>query len=128
MLRFAADENLNGDIVRGLLRRNPTLDIVRIQDVGLSGADDPSVLQWAADQGRILITHDISTLAKHAFDRTAAGQSRHVFAYRLIARDTVEERVLELQQRKRTLADAILTADNRLIRRLRREDLELLLS
>jgi hypothetical protein len=41
MLRFAADENFNGDIVRGLLRRNPKLDIVRVQDVGLSGADDP---------------------------------------------------------------------------------------
>jgi predicted nuclease of predicted toxin-antitoxin system len=65
MLRLAADENFNGDIVRGLLRRNPKLDIVRVQDVGLSGADDPSVLKWAADQGRIVVTHDISTLAKH---------------------------------------------------------------
>jgi hypothetical protein len=74
MLRLAADENFNGDVVRGLLRRNPNLDIVRVQDVGLSGADDPSVLQWAADQGRILVTHDISTLAKHAFDRTVVGQ------------------------------------------------------
>ena len=36
MLRFAADENFNGDIVRGLLRRNPNVDIVRVQDVGLS--------------------------------------------------------------------------------------------
>lgn len=74
MLRLAADENFNGDIVRGLLRRNPKLDIVRVQDVALSGADDPSVLQWAADQGRVIVTHDISTLAKHAFDRIAAGQ------------------------------------------------------
>ena len=56
------------------------------------------------------------------------GQSRHVFAYRLIARDTVEERVIELQQTKRKLADAILGADNSVIRDLRREDLELLLS
>ena len=56
MLRLAADENFNGDIVRGLLRRNPKLDIVRVQDVGLSGADDPSVLQWAAEQGRIIVT------------------------------------------------------------------------
>jgi superfamily II DNA or RNA helicase len=64
-----------------------------------------------------------------AIDRAhRIGQARHVFAYRLIARDTVEERVLELQQRKRRLADAILTADNSLIRDLRREDLELLLS
>ena len=68
MLRFAADENFNGDIVRGLLRRNPKLDIVRVQDVGLSGADDPSVLEWAAELRRIVVTHDISTLAKHAFD------------------------------------------------------------
>jgi predicted nuclease of predicted toxin-antitoxin system len=74
MLRLAADENFNGDIVRGLLRRNPKLDIVRVQDVGLSGADDPSVLQCAAEQGRIIVTHDISTLAKHAFHRIAAGQ------------------------------------------------------
>jgi hypothetical protein len=45
MLRFAADENFNNDIVRGLLRRKPDLDIVRIQDVGLSGADDSTVLE-----------------------------------------------------------------------------------
>jgi superfamily II DNA or RNA helicase len=64
-----------------------------------------------------------------AIDRAhRIGQARHVFAYRLIARDTVEERVLELQQHKRRLADAILTADNSVIRDLRREDLELLLS
>jgi len=86
MLRLAADENFNGDILRGLLRRNPTLDIVRVQDVGLSGADDPSVLQWAADQGRIVVTHDISTLAKHAFDRVAAGQPMPgVFEVRSVA-------------------------------------------
>ena len=86
MLRLAADENFNGDIVRGLLRRNPKLDIVRVQDVGLSGADDPSVLQWAADQGRIIVTHDVSTLAKHAFDRIAAGQPMPgVFEVRSVA-------------------------------------------
>ena len=56
------------------------------------------------------------------------GQSRQVFAYRLIAKDTVEEKVLELQATKRDLADAILSADNSLIRNLRAEDIELLLS
>ena len=86
MLRLAADENLNGDIVRGLVRRIPTLDIVRVQDVGLSGADDPSVLQWAADQGRIVVTHDASTLTKHALDRVAAGQPMPgVFEVRSVA-------------------------------------------
>jgi superfamily II DNA or RNA helicase len=56
------------------------------------------------------------------------GQTRHVFAYRLIARDTVEEKVLELQTSKRDLAAAIINQDNSLIRNLKREDLELLLS
>jgi superfamily II DNA or RNA helicase len=64
-----------------------------------------------------------------AVDRThRIGQTRAVFAYRLIARDTVEEKVLELQKSKRQLADAILTADNRLVRDLKAEDLQLLLS
>ena len=60
-----------------------------------------------------------------AIDRAhRIGQTRHVFAYRLIARDTVEEKVAQLQQTKRELADAILTADAGLIRTLSREDLE----
>jgi hypothetical protein len=64
-----------------------------------------------------------------AIDRShRIGQERPVFAYRLIARDTVEEKVLELQKTKRELADAIIGADNSLIRDLKREDLELLLS
>ena len=62
MLRFAADENFNNNIVRGLLRRNPDLDIVRVQDVGLSNADDATILEWAAQEGRILLTHDVSTV------------------------------------------------------------------
>jgi SNF2 family DNA or RNA helicase len=56
------------------------------------------------------------------------GQTRPVFAYRLIARDTVEEKVLALQKTKRALADAIITADNSLITSLDRQDLEMLLS
>jgi SNF2 family DNA or RNA helicase len=64
-----------------------------------------------------------------AIDRAhRIGQSRHVFAYRLLARDTVEEKVAELQQSKRSLADAILNADASLARTLRAEDLEMLLS
>jgi SNF2 family DNA or RNA helicase len=64
-----------------------------------------------------------------AIDRAhRIGQTRQVFAYRLIARGTVEEKVLQLQQSKRDLADAIITADNSVVRNLTREDLELLLS
>ncbi len=56
------------------------------------------------------------------------GQTRPIFTYRLIARDTVEEKVLELQKIKRDLAAAIIGADNSMIRDLRSEDLALLLS
>lgn len=64
-----------------------------------------------------------------AIDRAhRIGQTQQVFAYRLIARDTVEEKVLQLQNTKRDLAEAIINADNSLIRNLAREDLELLLS
>ena len=64
-----------------------------------------------------------------AIDRAhRIGQTRQVFAYRVIARDTVEEKVIELQQSKRDLADAIIGADNSLLQNLTRGDLELLLS
>ncbi|MDZ7637626.1 MAG: DEAD/DEAH box helicase [Bryobacterales bacterium] len=64
-----------------------------------------------------------------AIDRAhRIGQKQNVFAYRLIAKGTVEEKVLELQKSKRELADAILSEDNSLLRGLKREDLELLLS
>lgn len=74
MLRLAADENFNYTIVRGLLRRAPQLDIVRIQDVDLSRADDPTVLEWAAQEGRVLLTHDVETLTFYAYERVRNGQ------------------------------------------------------
>lgn len=58
MLRLLADENFNGDIVRGLVLRQPDLEIVRAQDVGLAGAEDPDILAWAAENNRIILTHD----------------------------------------------------------------------
>ncbi|HLG43335.1 MAG TPA: C-terminal helicase domain-containing protein, partial [Planctomycetota bacterium] len=64
-----------------------------------------------------------------AVDRThRIGQTRQVFTYRLVARDTVEEKVLQLQASKRELAEAILGEDKGMIASLSREDLELLLS
>lgn len=66
MLRFAADENFNNDILRGMRRREPDLDIVRVQDVGLSGVDDPSILLWAVEEGRVLLTHDVNTITQYA--------------------------------------------------------------
>jgi superfamily II DNA or RNA helicase len=64
-----------------------------------------------------------------AIDRAhRIGQTRHVMAYRLIARGTVEEKVLKLQESKRELADAILSEDSSVLRDLDRESLEMLLS
>jgi len=74
MFRLLADENLHSGIIRGLLRRDPNLDIVRVQDVGLSGADDPDVLDWAARERRVLLTHDANTVTAHAYQRVRAGQ------------------------------------------------------
>ena len=74
MLRLLADENFNGDIVRGLLLRQPALDIVRIQDIELAGEDDPDILAWAANNNRILLTHDRATMPDYAYERVAAGQ------------------------------------------------------
>jgi hypothetical protein len=48
VLRLLADENFNNDIVRGLKLRDPGLDVIRVQDVGLMRAGDPAVLAWAA--------------------------------------------------------------------------------
>lgn len=73
MLAFLADENFHGDIVQGLLRQRPGLDIVRVPDVGLSGLDDPVILAWAAQSGRILLTHDVRTITKFAYERVHAG-------------------------------------------------------
>ena len=75
MLRLAADENFNNDIVRGVRRANSAIDIVRVQDQGLLAADDPSILEWAAQSGRILLTHDVSTMTAYAYARVLQGKS-----------------------------------------------------
>jgi uncharacterized protein with PIN domain len=69
MIRFLLDENFNGKIVRGLRARKPDVDMIRVQDTEISGADDPTVLEWAAKEGRILLTHDLDTMTKYANER-----------------------------------------------------------
>jgi hypothetical protein len=75
MLLLVADENLNNDIVRGLLRKKPDLDIVRVQEVGLRGAEDPTILEWAANEGRVVLTHDAATMTYYAYERVRVGLS-----------------------------------------------------
>lgn len=73
MLAFAVEEDFDHDIVRGLLRRLIDADLATVQDSGLSGADDPTVLEWSASEGRVLLSHDVNTMSKHAIDRIAEG-------------------------------------------------------
>lgn len=74
MIRLALDENFNGIVVDGVKLRKPDIDMVRVQDVGLTGADDPTVLEWAAREGRVLLTHDAATMAGFAYERLVRGQ------------------------------------------------------
>lgn len=73
MLRLASDADFNGIVYRALLRRQPDLDILRAQDVGLRTAPDPDVLAWSASEGRLLLSHDRSTITQFAYERVRAG-------------------------------------------------------
>jgi len=75
MLRFVADENFNNAIVRGLFRLNPALDLITVQDVKLERTPDPDLLEWAASQRRLLLTHDIKTIPNYVKARVMAGLS-----------------------------------------------------
>ena len=74
MLRLLADENLDHDLVRGVLRRRSQLDLVRVQDVGLSQTDDPDILAWAAREQRVVLTHDVNTMTAFAMERVTRSE------------------------------------------------------
>jgi uncharacterized protein DUF5615 len=75
VLKLVSDENFDGDILRGLYRRRPDLDVVRVQDIGLNGTPDPDILEWAAVEGRILLTHDRDTMPNFAYERVRASEA-----------------------------------------------------
>lgn len=70
-MRLLADENFNHHILRGIRLQMSDLDCVVAREAGLAGVKDPDVLAWAAEQNRILITHDIRTIPKYAYERIA---------------------------------------------------------
>ncbi len=73
-LKFLADEDFNGPIFRGILRQVPNLDLIRVWDVGLGGADDATVLEAAAQQSRVVLSHDVNTMRRAAAERVRQGQ------------------------------------------------------
>lgn len=68
MIRFLADECFNDNIVRGLLRKS-SMDVVQARDVGLEKVADQIILEWAADNNRVVLSHDSHTMTMHAYDR-----------------------------------------------------------
>jgi hypothetical protein len=56
MVPLAADESLHGHIIRGLRHREPNIDLVLVEEAGLGGTPDPQILEWAASEGRVLVT------------------------------------------------------------------------
>lgn len=73
-VRFQADANFNALILKGLLRRQPSIDIQSAEAAELSGVPDPEVLALTAQSGRILISHDYHTMPTHFADFLASGQ------------------------------------------------------
>jgi hypothetical protein len=74
MLRLASDADVNGDIIRGLRRRLPEIDLLRAQEALPEGTPDHVILAWAAAENRVLITNDRNTMVGFAYQRVGAGQ------------------------------------------------------
>ena len=64
-IKFLADENLRRAIVLGVRRREPSVSFAQAFEAGVTGKDDPAVLETAAGEGRVLVTHDFRTMPQH---------------------------------------------------------------
>ncbi len=73
-MRFLIDENFNQRVLRGLKQRIPNIDYVIVQQTELRQAEDQAILAWAAEQSRILLTHDKDTIPNFAYQRVQANQ------------------------------------------------------
>ena len=83
--RFLADQDLNEHIVEGVRQREPTVEFILARDVGLKDSPDPTVLEFAAVHGYLLVSHDASSMPAHAHRRMTAGKSvRGLFIARQI--------------------------------------------
>jgi hypothetical protein len=71
---LASDEDFNAIILRGLRRKFSVLDVVRAYDAGLAGCPDDVILDWAAREERVLLTHDVSTMLATAYARIQNGE------------------------------------------------------
>jgi len=77
-VRYQADANLNQAIVTGILRREPTINFQTAFVAGFEDVKDPEVLAMAAQQGRILVSHDRKTMPSEFATFIASNQSSGV--------------------------------------------------
>lgn len=71
-MKFLLDENFNGPIAEALVKAYPHLDMIRVQD-SREGLPDNKVLEWAASEDRVVVTHDVRTMPAYAYDRVRKG-------------------------------------------------------
>jgi hypothetical protein len=74
-LRFQADADLKNAIVKAVRKREPSIDFASAAEAGLEGVGDPELLERAAQEGRILVSHDRRTMLAHFRARLRAGKS-----------------------------------------------------
>lgn len=72
--RFLADNDLTDQIVPGLLRREPSVEMTRLREVGLATVADSAVLDYAAREGFIVVSHDVNTMRAAAVARIDTGR------------------------------------------------------
>lgn len=69
MLSLLIDENFDQRILRGLRLRMPQLDYLIVQDIGFTSLDDSALLDWAARESRVIVTHDVNTMTRFSSER-----------------------------------------------------------
>lgn len=95
MLKLLADENFNNDIVRGVRRRLPVASITTVQREGLTGMSDPDLLEWADQRGLILLTHDVNTVPRFAYERLKNGKT-HAGVFAVLQEAAIGETIENL--------------------------------
>src|SRR5262245_34134623 len=95
-VRFQADADLNAEIIAGVLRREPSIDFHMADEANLRRVPDPEVLALAAQDGRILVTHDRRTIPRHfaAFILHHSSPGVFIIAQTLSVRVAIEELLL----------------------------------
>jgi hypothetical protein len=72
--KFLADNDLNEQIVAGVLRRSSKLEFPRVREFGFTRRNDAFLLEYAAEQGFIIVSHDVNTMTAAAYKRLAEGK------------------------------------------------------